>query len=189
MVQFNKSKIAAIRHVITPYLNFKYTPDFSTEKYGYYKTVQSDTLGNTQQYSIMNTGVYGSPSKGKTGNITFGFSNILEMKTRSKKDTIEIVEWGEKPKVCDVIINTTSVGLTKGENLDLDFKDYKNNKNVLFYDLIYNPKETNFLKDARLRGNKTMNGKMMFLWQAQIAFQMWTKVCPEIDDEAIKLLD
>ena len=63
------------------------------------------------------------------------------------------------------------------------------NKNVLFYDLIYNPKETNFLKDARLRGNKTMNGKMMFLWQAQIAFQMWTNVCPEIDDEAIKLLD
>ena len=106
-----------------------------------------------------------------------------------KKDTIEIVDWGVKPQVCDVVINTTSVGLKKEENLDLDFKDYENNKNVLFYDLIYNPKETNFLKDARLRGNKTMNGKMMFLWQAQIAFQMWTKVCPEIDDEAIKLLD
>ena len=106
-----------------------------------------------------------------------------------KKDTIEIVDWGEKPQVCDVVINTTSVGLTKDENLDLDFKDYENNKNVLFYDLIYNPKETNFLKDARLRGNKTMNGKMMFLRQAQISFQMWTNVCPEIDDEAIKLLD
>lgn len=92
MVQFNKSKIAAIRHVITPNLTFKYTPDFSEEKYGYYKTVQSDTLGNTQQYSIMNTGVYGSPSKGKSGNINFGFSNILEMKTRSKKDTIETLK-------------------------------------------------------------------------------------------------
>ena len=74
-------------------------------------------------------------------------------------------------------------------NLDLDFEDYKDNKNTLFYDLIYNPKETNFLKNARLRGNKTMNGKMMFLWQAQIAFQMWTSICPEIDDEVIKLLD
>ena len=92
MVHFNKSKIAAIRHVITPSLSFKYTPDFSTEKYGYYKTVQSDTLGNTQQYSIMNNGVYDSPSKGKSGNITFGFSNILEMKTRSKKDTIETLK-------------------------------------------------------------------------------------------------
>ena len=51
------------------------------------------------------------------------------------------------------------------------------------------PKETVFLKKARLRGNKTMNGKMMFLWQAQIAFKMWTNVCPKIDDEVIKLLD
>ena len=106
-----------------------------------------------------------------------------------KKKNIEVIDWGEKPQVCDIVINTTSVGLTKDENLDLDFKDYENNKNVLFYDLIYNPKETNFLKDAKLRGNKTMNGKMMFLWQAQIAFQMWTNVCPKIDDEVIKLLD
>jgi len=92
LVHFNKSKIAAIRHIITPNLSFKYTPDFSAEKYGYYKTVQSDTLGNTQQYSIMNNGVYGSPSTGKSGNITFGFSNILEMKTRIKKDTVETLK-------------------------------------------------------------------------------------------------
>ena len=96
---------------------------------------------------------------------------------------------GKKPKICDIVINTTSVGLIKDENLDLDFKDYKNNKNVLFYDLIYNPKETNFLKDAKLRGNKTMNGKMMFLWQAQIAFKIWTNISPTIDDEVIRLLD
>jgi len=106
-----------------------------------------------------------------------------------RKKIIEVIDWGEKPQVCDVVINTTSVGLTKDENLDLNFKDYENNKNVLFYDIIYNPKDTNFLKDARLRGNKTMNGKMMFLWQAQIAFQIWTNICPEIDDEVIKLLD
>jgi len=106
-----------------------------------------------------------------------------------EKKTIEVIDWKKKPKVCDIIINTTSVGLTKGENLDLNFKDYKNNKNVLFYDLIYNPKETNFLKDAKLRGNKIMNGKMMFLFQAQIAFKIWTNISPEIDDEVIRLLD
>lgn len=89
MVRFNKSKITAIRHVITPNLSFNFTPDFSDEKYGYYKTVQTDSLGNTQQYSIMNNGVYGSPSSGKSGNISLGFTNILEMKIRSKKDTVE----------------------------------------------------------------------------------------------------
>ena len=106
-----------------------------------------------------------------------------------KKNTIEVVEWGEKPEICDVVINTTSVGLTRDENLNLDFKDYQNNKNTLFYDLIYNPKETKFLKEARLRGNKTMNGKMMFIWQAQIAFHMWTGVEAEIDGDVIKLLN
>ena len=104
-------------------------------------------------------------------------------------ETIEVIDWGKKPKVCDIVINTTSVGLTKDENLDLEFEDYKNNKNVLFYDLIYNPRETNFLKNAKLRGNRTMNGKMMFLWQAQIAFKIWTNISPEIDDEVIRLLD
>tara|TARA_B110000027_G_scaffold111436_1_gene119669 strand:- start:413 stop:1228 length:816 start_codon:yes stop_codon:yes gene_type:complete len=102
---------------------------------------------------------------------------------------IEIIDWGKTPKACDLVINTTSVGLIKDENLDLDFKDYENNKGILFYDLIYNPEETNFLKKARLRGNKTMNGKMMFLHQARIAFQIWTGIDPEINDEVIKLLN
>ena len=102
---------------------------------------------------------------------------------------IEVLDWGEKPQVCDFVINTTSVGLKKDENLGLNFKEYENNKNSLFYDLIYNPKETNFLRDARLRGNKTMNGKMMFLNQALISFERWTGISPQIDDEVIKLLD
>jgi len=106
-----------------------------------------------------------------------------------KKDTIEIIDWEKKSELCDLIINTTSVGLTKDEKLNFDFSDYNNKKEALFYDLIYNPKETNFLKDARIRGNRTMNGKMMFLWQAQLAFKMWTGVSPTIDEEVIKLLD
>jgi shikimate dehydrogenase len=106
-----------------------------------------------------------------------------------RKKIIEVIDWGEKLQACDIIINTTSVGLIENDNLDLNFKNYENNKNVLFYDVIYSPKETNFLKDARLRGNKTINGKMMFLRQAQIAFQIWTNIRPEIDDEVIELLD
>ena len=102
---------------------------------------------------------------------------------------VEIIDWGQTPKTCDLVINTTSVGLKKDENIGLDFNDYENNKSVLFYDLIYNPEETNFLMGAKLRGNKTMNGKMMFLHQARIAFQIWTGVSVEINDKVIKLLD
>ena len=106
-----------------------------------------------------------------------------------KKNTIEVIDWGKKVELCDLIVNTTSVGLKKDEEINFDFGDYDNVKDALFYDLIYNPKETNFLKDAKQRGNKTMNGKMMFLRQAQLAFEMWTGVSPEINDEVINLLD
>ena len=123
---------------------------------------------------------------------------ILSNRTREKANELkrifpelEVLDWGKKPKVCDIVINTTSIALTKNEEINIDFSDYdkKLDKNFLFYDLIYNPKETDFLKKARLRGNKTMNGKMMFLNQAKYAFNIWTNIMPEIDDEVIKLLD
>ena len=88
LVQFKKGKVKAIRHVITPNLSFSYKPDFSSNQYGYYKNVQSIT-GNTEEYSIMQNGIFGSPSKGKQGNIILNISNILEAKLNSKKDTIK----------------------------------------------------------------------------------------------------
>ena len=106
-----------------------------------------------------------------------------------KKDfpKIELIDWGNKPSVyCDIVINTTSIGLKKNDNLNIDLNL---DKKTLFYDLIYNPKETNFLRDARLRGNKTMNGQMMFLHQAKEAFKIWTNIMPEIDHELIKILE
>ena len=123
---------------------------------------------------------------------------VLSNRTKEKANELkkifpelEILDWGKKPSICNIVINTTSIGLIKGEELKIDFSDYDKNfhKNLLFYDLIYNPKETVFLKKARLRGNKTMNGKMMFLNQAKYAFNIWTNIIPEIDDEVIKLLD
>jgi shikimate dehydrogenase len=123
---------------------------------------------------------------------------ILSNRTKEKANELkkqfpelEVLDWGKRPSISNIVINTTSVGLTKDEELKIDFSDYDKNfhKNFLFYDLIYNPKETLFLKKARLRGNKTMNGKMMFLNQAKYAFNIWTNIMPEIDNDVIKLLD
>ena len=99
---------------------------------------------------------------------------------------LEIIEWGEVPNF-DMIINATSIGLKKDDKLNLDFSLISKNK--FFYDIIYNPKETIFLKKAKELGNKTENGKMMFIYQAHQAFTIWHKVMPNIDEETIKLLD
>ncbi len=102
---------------------------------------------------------------------------------------IEVLDWGQRPQNFDVVVNTTSIGLKQNQRIDLDFSDCDKDKNKLFYDLIYNPRETNFLKEARLRGNQIKNGQKMFLNQAMYAFKLWTNIEPEIDIEIVKLLD
>jgi shikimate dehydrogenase len=47
--------------------------------------------------------------------------------------------------------------------------------NVPFYDLIYHPEETVFLRHGRMTGHPTMNGKAMIVNQAVIAF--WDRIC------------
>ena len=102
------------------------------------------------------------------------------------QNKIKVVDWGDIPAF-DMVINATSVGLNKGDNLDLDFS--KAGKNKFFYDVIYNPKETNFLKTGNDLGSKTVNGKKMFIFQAAEAFKIWHDIQPEINEEVNKLLD
>ena len=61
--------------------------------------------------------------------------------------------------------------------------------NKFYYDVIYNPVETFFLKEAKKFGNKVENGKKMFIYQAHQAFAIWHNVFPKIDEEVEKLLD
>ena len=102
---------------------------------------------------------------------------------KKKFNEIEITKWGEIPEF-DIVINATSVGL-KGDSLDLNF----NVKDKIFYDVIYNPKETPFLKKAKENGNKTENGKFMFIYQANQSFSIWNNIIPKINDEVIKILE
>ena len=105
-------------------------------------------------------------------------------KIKETFNDITIRKWGDTPEF-DIVINATSFGL-KNENFDLELNKFGNNK--FFYDVIYNPSETNFLKNARLKGNKTENGRMMFIYQAHQSFALWNKVLPKIDQETIEIL-
>ncbi len=87
MLNFKKGPLRAVRHVVTPSIGFSYRPDFSNDYWGYYRTY-TDTAGNVNQYSIFEGSLYGSPPGGKSGTIDFSISNNLEMKVRSRKDTV-----------------------------------------------------------------------------------------------------
>ena len=118
---------------------------------------------------------------------------IISNRTKTKAEDLknffnelEIIDWGKTPNF-DMIINATSIGLKNEEGINLDYTSVGHNK--FFYDLIYNPKETIFLKRAKLFGNKTENGKMMFIYQAHQAFTVWHKLMPDINEETMNLID
>ena len=118
---------------------------------------------------------------------------ILSNRTKKKAEDLkksfsylEIIDWGKTPEF-DMIVNATSLGLKKNDEIKLNYTDIGTDK--FFYDIIYNPKQTIFLKRAKMFGNQTENGKMMFIYQAHQAFTIWHKIMPKIDEETIKLLD
>ena len=115
-------------------------------------------------------------------------SNRTKSNAENLKDlfkNIKIVDWGKFP-VFDMIINATSIGLKNDDKIELDIS--KMEKNKIFYDVIYKPDETNFLKTGKKLGHKTENGKMMFIYQASAAFKLWHKIQPNINKELIKIL-
>ena len=126
--------------------------------------------------------------------IRMGSSEILisnRTKEKAEKvknifDNIKLIKWGEVPNF-DVIINATSLGLNQQDKLNLDFT--KMGQNKLFYDVIYNPSETYFLKEGKKLGNKCENGKLMFVYQALSAFKLWHGIEPTINNETMKLLN
>ena len=118
---------------------------------------------------------------------------ILSNRTREKAEKLkdlfkdlDIVNWGEVPNF-DMIINATSLGLNQGDRIDIDFSSI--GKDKFFYDVIYNSKETHFLKSGREMGNKTENGEKMFIYQAYSAFYIWHGLHPNVNEEITELLN
>ena len=100
-------------------------------------------------------------------------------------DDLQILDWGELTNF-DMIINATSIGLKENDKFEIDFS--KIGKNKFFYDVIYEPHETNFFQAGNQKGNIFENGLNMFLYQAQKAFKIWHNVEPEINEEVINFL-
>lgn len=111
MYQFRKGPIRAIRHVMTPVASLSYRPDFGKDKFGYYKTVVTDSTGRSRRYSIFQNNVYGGPASGPYANLGFSLDNNLEMKVRTKSDTGETVK---KIKILE------SLRISSGYNLIAD---------------------------------------------------------------------
>ena len=92
-----------------------------------------------------------------------------------KKNNIEFIKWNKIsdviPKI-DIIINCTSLGFNKNKQSPLNSNTFKmTKKNAYFFDVIYNPLETTFLKLAKLKSKNIINGLEMNKLQAILAIK------------------
>ena len=187
------SEALKTQSVNTIYLNENKLMGHNTDIIGFEKSIKNF------KYDLNNKEVFILGAGGVVPSIIFALIKmkvskiIISNRTREKADVlkksfknIEIVDWGKAPNF-DMIINATSLGLKKEDRINVDF--LSTIKNKFFYDVIYNPQETNFLKVGKELGNRTLNGKMMFIYQALSAFYLWHGLKPDVNEDVMKLLD
>jgi shikimate dehydrogenase len=111
---------------------------------------------------------------------------IADLGQRMDLSMVEIVPTVEDLNIelADCLINTTSVGLkpTDESLVDPDML----HKSLFVYDVIYNPAQTQLLKDAKKKGAKTANGLGMLYYQGVLSLQHWAHM--ELDDRVKEIM-
>ena len=111
---------------------------------------------------------------------------IKDIASRVDTSIIDVVDDVEdlNIEITDLLVNTTTVGMKKNDPLMIDPNLL--HANLLVYDVIYAPKETPLLVEAKQRGAKTANGLGMLFFQGVLAFQHWADC--QIDDKLKKVM-
>jgi shikimate dehydrogenase len=95
----------------------------------------------------------------------------------------EAAQWDDRAKGianCKLLVNTTSLGMKGKPALDMDLSALP--QDAVVNDIVYAPLQTELLQNAANRGNKTVQGIGMLLYQAQRAFAYWYGILPEVDE-------
>ena len=120
-------------------------------------------------------------------NRTFDRAKRLE---REIGGPVRAVDWSQRHEALEgaaMLVNTTSQGMVGEAALDIALDTLP--RTALVSDIIYIPRETPLLAEARQRGNKTVNGLGMLLNQARPAFRDWFGVMPEITPELRAMIE
>lgn len=99
---------------------------------------------------------------------------VSNLKENFKDIELRCVDSIEELKIedSDLLVNATPIGMKETGPCLVDEKFIA--KNLLVYDLIYNPKETKLLRIAKQKGAKISNGLGMLLYQGALSFELWT---------------
>ena len=104
----------------------------------------------------------------------------LQSHVRARLCAISQTDWPHAAGSARVLINATSGGMRGSAPLVLSLEGLSPGAAVC--DLVYNPVETQLLKDARERGHRTVDGLGMLIHQAVPAFEAFFGMRPTISE-------
>lgn len=107
----------------------------------------------------------------------------------SSSARIETLPWAARQRAlegADLLVNTTSQGMTGEPALDLDLAALP--ASAIVADIVYTPLVTPLLAAAGRRGHPVVDGLGMLLHQALLGFAHWGGCRPEIDDAVRRLM-
>ena len=114
-------------------------------------------------------------------NITLTNRTIDKAIALANEFEIEAAPWEDRAALLNgatLLVNTTSLGMDGQPPLEIDLKNLPDH--AVVHDIVYAPLETDLLAAAKARGNRTVDGLGMLLYQAQASFELWHGVKPEV---------
>jgi shikimate dehydrogenase len=87
-------------------------------------------------------------------------------------------DWNKAAPTADLVVNSTSAGMKANPSLALDLAGLKPSAAVL--DIVYNPLETELLRDTKARGHRVIDGLGMLMHQAAPSFEAFFGVKPRV---------
>ncbi len=128
-------------------------------------------------YTLLSEGV----PKVKILNRTKAKANAIAENFGNK---VEVIDWyasNDALNGASIVVNATSLGMVGQPSLKVNLKSLASN--ALVTDLVYNPLDTDILKDAIQLGFRTVDGLGMLLYQAELGFSNWFNIKPDINNE------
>jgi shikimate dehydrogenase len=167
---------------------------YNTDGLGYVRALEEETNVDIQEKRILLIGA-GGAARGIYFSLIDRVAKRIDICNRTVSKAKQLIEEGDAAVSSaafslseaeqrlgeyDIVINTTSVGMYPNvEQMPLSLANLK--EGTIVSDIIYNPLETKWLKEARERNAIVQNGVGMFIYQGALAFEKWTGVFPDVE--------
>jgi shikimate dehydrogenase len=163
----------------------------NTDAYGFVTNLNAEAPDwNEGRRPVMVLGAGGAARAILHGLLAEGARRILlANRTRGRAEAlagafgpaVAVVDWRERDRVlagCGLLVNATSLGMAGKDPPGLDLASLP--PDAVVADIVYTPLKTDLLAAARARGNRTVDGLGMLLYQAVPGFERWFGVRPAV---------